>query len=1055
MSIKKQIKRKFKKMLKSKKVYLQAANKFAASFTLVNFLFAQLFVAGLFVIPTNASAVVVGNTVNIAPSKDAYVSQKSNEVNDNFGSAAEIKVKSDSSNLKRALVDFDLSSYSVHTNVSSATLYLFMNNAPGASRTYNIYPITAGWSESTVTWNNQPTASSTASGSIVTGTANNVWKSFNVTGDVQAFIGGTSTNYGWTIKDAAENSGNEEGKMRSKEQAGTTDDPYLAITYSCASGWTGTYCDTVVDTTAPTLSETTPVPTRTNDTTPNYSFSSDEAGTITYGGSCSSSTTAAVSGSNTITFNTLAEGTYTDCTVTVKDSSNNSSSPLTVSSFTIDTTAPSVVSVDSDGDTYSTNTSSPHKITIIFNEDVANTPSVDVHSAPTDPQTVTDCGDADATTFCFDYSITTPQTVTHTIYISGAEDAVGNVMTTNSSHTFNVDTTGPTLSFDDDVATGPVMADNVAVNFGDATVVKYGFVTSGSCSVSMDISSFVSYTTNFLISDASQNGNIVCVYGEDSLGNKSVLSSTNPFNIDITAPNITISNPDTNAAQSKTIIASTNEGTLYMIESSSTCDAEADSLFVPYASLTLTSESNNGQTVCYKAVDEAGNKKYSLSNAISGIDTTAPVVSNAYLTAADKVELTFNEDLQNNSEGHHPTTSDFKVYTGEVSYTISAVNYQDKKVTITLSDLVKSGDNPQFDVLPILTSVIDLAGNYFDTNSSYDHKVYDKVSPVITVPADITVETTDATGIVVEYTAPTATDVVDSNVTVTCDYNSGDKFVVGTTTVTCGSKDSSENTASKTFKVTVNKKETTTNGGGGGGGSYLPPTEPTLQIFEETINIPTPTVDSITITWNTSFAASSYVVYGSSSEAHTLNMSDTVDNPPKYGYAHATAEIDTTPKVTSHSITITGLEPATTYYFRTVSRGSLAVSEEHQFITPAIEAASTVVEEEPVSNTEEPQVAVVSTQDTTPVAQRGEQVAENEVVPTEEAVVTTEEQPAQQVQEKDDQTKTFFQAGLLGAFNNLLSFLPEKTRIPVLFGTVILLIAAYVIVVIVRKRKKT
>jgi len=51
----------------------------------------------------------------------------------------------------------------------------------------------------------------------------------------------------------------------------------------------------VKDTTAPTLTQVTAVPTPTNDTTPDYTFSSNEAGTITYVGSCSSSTTSAIS----------------------------------------------------------------------------------------------------------------------------------------------------------------------------------------------------------------------------------------------------------------------------------------------------------------------------------------------------------------------------------------------------------------------------------------------------------------------------------------------------------------------------------------------------------------------------------------------------------------------------------------------------------------------------------------------------------------------------------------------------------------------------------------
>ena len=53
---------------------------------------------------------------------------------------------------------------------------------------------------------------------------------------------------------------------------------------------------TDTDTTVPVIAEVTAVTTPTKDTTPNYTFSSNEAGTITYGGSCSSGTTSATSG---------------------------------------------------------------------------------------------------------------------------------------------------------------------------------------------------------------------------------------------------------------------------------------------------------------------------------------------------------------------------------------------------------------------------------------------------------------------------------------------------------------------------------------------------------------------------------------------------------------------------------------------------------------------------------------------------------------------------------------------------------------------------------------
>ncbi len=209
-----------------------------------------------------------------------------------------------------------------------------------------------------------------------------------------------------------------------------------------------------------------------------------------------------------------------------------------VGQLNTDNTPPIVTAVDSDGQTYSTNTTSPQTITVTFNEDIANTPTVEVHTAvPVDPQVVTDCGDADAETFCFAYSIPALQEMTHTIYIFGAQDIAGNTMIADSGHTFRVDTLAPTIIFTDDVETGPVMSDNIAINFGGSTVMKYGYVGSaGDCVSSMETSGFSDYSVNFAISNESFNNQYVCAYGEDAVGNKAALASANDLNIDITAP---------------------------------------------------------------------------------------------------------------------------------------------------------------------------------------------------------------------------------------------------------------------------------------------------------------------------------------------------------------------------------------------------------------------------------------------------------------------------------------------------------------------------------------
>jgi len=123
--------------------------------------------------------------------------------------------------------------------------------------------------------------------------------------------------------------------------------------------------------------------------------------------------------------------------------------------------------------------------------------------------------------------------------------------------------------------------------------------------------------------------------------------------------------------------------------------------------------------------------------------------------------------------------------------------------------------------------------------------------------------------------------------------------------------------------------------GGGGGGGGLPPG---LMIFNEAeISITTTTV---TITWQTNYFSTTQVLYATATEAHNLDLSDNIGTPPRYGYAHTTPEYDTTPKVASHSITITGLISGTTYYYRCVSHGSFALSGERSFTTKGVAGAT-------------------------------------------------------------------------------------------------------------------
>lgn len=74
--------------------------------------------------------------------------------------------------------------------------------------------------------------------------------------------------------------------------------------------------------------------------------------------------------------------------------------------------------------------------------------------------------------------------------------------------------------------------------------------------------------------------------------------------------------------------------------------------------------------------------------------------------------------------------------------------------------------------------------------------------PVLSLPADISVEATSPLGAMVTYTA-TATDAEDGNVPVTCNPESGSVFALGTETIVCSATDLQGHTTEGMFLVTV------------------------------------------------------------------------------------------------------------------------------------------------------------------------------------------------------------------------------------------------------------
>jgi hypothetical protein len=135
-----------------------------------------------------------------------------------------------------------------------------------------------------------------------------------------------------------------------------------------------------------------------------------------------------------------------------------------------------------------------------------------------------------------------------------------------------------------------------------------------------------------------------------------------------------------------------------------------------------------------------------------------------------------------------------------VSFSATASDTVDGVVPVTCNP-------PANTTFPLGTSAVVCWANDSHGNAtivSFPVYVVDTTAPVLSgVPADITVQAADASGAVVTFVSPSAVDIVDGNLTSSCDPPSGSVFPIGTTWVSCHAVDAAGNSASASFRVTV------------------------------------------------------------------------------------------------------------------------------------------------------------------------------------------------------------------------------------------------------------
>jgi len=192
---------------------------------------------------------ITATPVTAAAVVDATVQQGSAAIN--FGATTSMTVSSGTSINQRIYLKFDLTACSPAIPASAivrlATLRLYMTAVPGACRTLDVFKVAVAWTETVITWNNQPFGTTinnpptaSRSGSFNVGTTagcQNLAAGVYLTGgtvktDVASFVSGGSSNLGWMIRDDIEGSATTRTATFSAKELGTVaEEPQLVVTY--------------------------------------------------------------------------------------------------------------------------------------------------------------------------------------------------------------------------------------------------------------------------------------------------------------------------------------------------------------------------------------------------------------------------------------------------------------------------------------------------------------------------------------------------------------------------------------------------------------------------------------------------------------------------------------------------------------------------------------------------------------------------------------------------------------------------------------------------------
>ena len=309
-------------------------------------------------------------------------------------------------------------------------------------------------------------------------------------------------------------------------------------------------------------------------------------------------------------------------------------------------------------------------------------------------------------------------------------------------------------------------ATNPAINFLNRTPANGNGWNNGNVTLNWSCADAMSGPVNGTISQtvttegANQSSTANCV---DNAGN-SVSDTQSGINIDKTAPGI---------LAGRTPAANVNGWNNTDVTVTFTGSDGLSGLTSCTAPVTLSAE-GAGQSATGSCADNAGNSSNTTVNNIN-IDKTAP---SAIATASP----TPNGNGWNNTD----VTISFTGADG-----LSGIDSCTANALLNTEGAGQSATG----------TCADLAGNISAPATASGINI-DKTDPVLSLPANIVVEATGASGAVVNYSA-SANDNLDPAPSFGCSPSSGATFPIGVTTVSCTATDQADNSSAGSFTVTV------------------------------------------------------------------------------------------------------------------------------------------------------------------------------------------------------------------------------------------------------------